>query len=69
MAKNLLAVSDALDLAADVNNGIDALIALLFSAKQADVPSGRAIGELLNCLHNDLERHLADAQAGLRDSK
>ncbi len=69
MAKNLLAVSDALTMAEGVNEGLDALVSLLFSAKEADVPSGRAIGELLYSIQKDMAGHLEQAKAGLRDSK
>lgn len=69
MAKNLLSVSDAITNAEGVNDGLDALVSLLFSAKEADVPTGRAIGELLYVIQKDLGNWLEQAKAGLRDSK
>lgn len=69
MAKNLLAVADALDRAKGVNDGLDAVISLLFSVNESDMPSGRALGEVLSSLQQDMGRHLASAESGLRDSK
>ncbi len=69
MAKNLLSVSDALDRAEGTNSGLDAIVSLLFSVGEADVPNGRSLAELLYSLQQDMERHLSLAKSGLRDSK
>ena len=69
MAKNLLAVSDALIDAEGANQGLNAIVDLLFSANQSDMPSGRSLGELLLCVKKEITAHLERAKAGLRDSK
>ena len=69
MAKDIGAAMDALDRAEGINQGLDALVSLLFCANEADVPSGRKLGELLYSIQQDMEKRLAEAQAGLRNSK
>lgn len=69
MAKDLGSVIDAIDRAEGINQGLDALVSLLFSAREADMPSGKAIGELLYSIQQDMGNRLAEARAGLRNSK
>lgn len=69
MARNILSTQDAIDRAEGVNQGLDALISLLSSASQDDMPSGQSISELLWSLQQSMAQHLADARAGLVNVK
>jgi hypothetical protein len=69
MARNLISVHDAITRAEGTANGLDALISLLVSAREGDMPKGHHLAELLNGLHVELVRHLESARDGLRESK
>ena len=66
MAKSDIATFDALERAIDTNQALDALVSLLGSAREADVPSGRALSELFGILQKNFEEQLAAVKEGLR---
>ena len=57
MAK-ILQAHDALNEAKSVNGGLDALSALMRSAKEADVPTLKELSDLLGAIHDKMDEHL-----------
>lgn len=66
MARELMRVVDSLDKAAGISQGIGALGDLLSSAREGDVPSGKAISEILGVLQRSLDEAIDSARAGLK---
>ena len=66
MARNILGACDAIDRAKGINAGFDAMVSLLMSASDADVPNGKALAELLWSVQKDLECELDKAAQSLR---
>ncbi len=68
MARDLLKVVDALDRAEGCSRGLDALISLLASAEDADVPDGKDLCELMMPLHSAMREAINEARAGLKSA-
>lgn len=66
MARNLIRVHDALDQARAVSTGLDALVALMVSARDSDMPSGKALAELIDPLRKALDESIETAEDGLK---
>lgn len=65
MARDISSVYDAIDQAKRINSGLDALVALLLGCRDADVPAGIEIAELLQSIQKNMEQTLQDASEGL----
>lgn len=66
MARDLILVHDALDQARSVSSGLEALVALMVSARESDMPSGKALAELIEPLQKVLDTAIGTAEEGLK---
>lgn len=57
MAK-IIQAHDALNEAKSINAGLDALSALMRSAKEADAPPLKELSDLIGAIHDKMDEHL-----------
>lgn len=57
----LMSAIDAINDARDINAGFDALVALMMSAKQADAPPLKELGEVIRSRHEKMGATLDEA--------
>lgn len=64
---NLCRAEDALQNAADLNKGLNALVDLMLSAKDSDAPKLRYLAEVVWCIQKGIGRHLDELGHCLKD--
>lgn len=69
MSKDLFQADQAIANALDNLNGLEALILLLDSAREADMPSGRALAELIEPIQKSIVLNLQEAQRNLHGTR
>lgn len=66
MAK-LLRANDALENAIDSNNGLEALVELMGSARDVDAPNLKHLADLVSIVQKDIAASLEDIQRCIKD--